>query len=662
MDATGIDREGSFCSYAIESDGLFLVRNASEDERFASHPLVTDPPNIRFYAGIPLVAPAGATIGTLCILDTKPWSEFTDDDRKNLEDVADLVMNRLELRRLDQAKQGGYPRFERIASTSPDAIVGADSSGRINYWNEAAETLFGYSAPEVTGQPIGLIFPDRVRSLQTAEVMSVVRSGASSPSAQQLGLAAKRRDGSEFQAELSLSMWSENNDIGFGAILRDVSDREQGEQRLFGLAHLDPLTGLPVRSFLIEKLRGAVQDEAGTLLLLDLDGFKEVNDSLGHATGDLVLSETAERLRAYAASDAIIARLGADEFAVLLPGLTEASRATKHADDILQLFTTPFAVNGNAVHVGVNVGLAVCPAHGTGAEELLANADLALQRAKSMPGSGHQLFTPGLRRAVIARRSCEAELRRALPEQQFELFYQPQVRLADRSLTGAEALLRWRHPVRGLLTPGDFLPVLEASALAAPVGDWVLKTACADAAAWRRMGLPDFRMAVNLFGAQFNGGDLPTRVESALIENGLPADALELEITENIILRHDQSLLVPLREICAWGVGIAFDDYGTGYASLSLLKRYPVTRLKIDKSFVCDLCTAAEDAAIIQAIIYLGRRLGLGIIAEGIETEAQAEALRLYGCTEGQGFLYGRPMTAGALTEYLRQDHERTVA
>jgi diguanylate cyclase (GGDEF)-like protein/PAS domain S-box-containing protein len=662
MDATGIDRQGSFCSYAIESDGLFLVPDASDDERFASHPLVAEPPNIRFYAAIPLVAPAGETIGTLCILDTKPWPEFTDDDRKNLEDVAELVMNRLELRRLDHAKQGGHLRFERIASTSPDAIVGGDSSGRINYWNEAAQTLFGYSAPEVTGQPIGLIFPERFRSLQTAEVMSLVKSGASSASAQQLGLAVQRRDGSEFPAELSLSIWRENNDVGFGAILRDGSDREQGEQRLFGLAHLDPLTGLPNRSFLIERLRAAVEQEAGTLLLLDLDGFKDVNDAFGQATGDLVLSETAERLRAYAAPGTVIARLGADEFAILLPGLTQTSRATQHADDILQLFTTPFAAGGDSVHVGVNMGIAIYPAHGTGAEELLANADLALQRAKSIPGNGHQVFTPGLRRAVIARRHYEAELRRALSEQQFELFYQPQIRMADRSVIGAEALLRWHHPERGLLTPADFLPMLEASPLAAPVGDWVLKTACTEAAAWRRMGLPDFRMGVNLFGAQFNGSDLPTRVEEALIQNGLPAEALELEITENIMLRHDESLLVPLREICAWGVGIAFDDYGTGYASLSLLKRYPVTRLKIDKSFVCDLCTAAEDAAIIQAIIYLGRRLGLGIIAEGIETEAQAEALRLYGCTEGQGYLYGRPMSAGALTDCLRQDRERTVA
>ena len=359
---------------------------------------------------------------------------------------------------------------------------------------------------------------------------------------------------------------------------------------------------------------------------------------------------------------ATVARLGADEFAVLLPSLTDRSRASKHADDLLALFTTPFAVDGTAVHVGVNIGIAICPTHGTRAEELLVNADLALQRSKVAHGSTHQFFTPSLRRAVIARRAFEAELKRALSEQQFELFYQPQVRLSDRAVIGAEALLRWNHPERGLLPPRDFLPALECSALAPAVGNWVLSTACAEAASWRARGVTDFRMSVNLFGAQFNSGDLAMRVEQALLQNALPPEALELEITENIMLRHDENIAVPLREICAWGVGVAFDDYGTGYASLSLLKRYPVTRLKIDRSFVRNICTDEEDAAIVQAVMYLGRRFGLGVIAEGIEDEAQDEALRMYGCTEAQGYLYGRPVSAATLTESSLEDRRRTVA
>jgi diguanylate cyclase (GGDEF)-like protein/PAS domain S-box-containing protein len=661
MAATGIGRDESFCSYAIETDGIFLIPDAAKDERFASHPLVKEAPKIRFYAGIPLAAPSGQKIGTLCILDTKPWAEFSDSDRRNLEDVAALVMNRLELRRLDRAKLDGPLRFERIASTSPDAIVGADSSGSINYWNEAAQHLFGYPPQDALGEPIGIIFPQRVRKLQTAELMSIVNSGTSSPSAQQVGLVARRHDGSEFPAELSLSVWHEKDDVSFAAILRDISDREQGERRLFGLAHLDPVTGLPNRAFLIDRLQKAVANEAGTLLLVDLLGFKDLNDSMGHAIADLVLSEAAERLRTHMGPQSMLARVGADEFAVFLPRLTDRMRAAKCAEEVMQLFAPPLALCGESIHVGINIGIAMSPAHGTRAEELLANADLALQNKKAL-GSGYQFFTPSLRRAIIARRTYEAELRQALEGSQFELFYQPQVRLADRKLIGAEALLRWRHPERGLLMPSDFLAVLEGSQLAAPVGDWVLKTACAQAATWRRLGVPDFRIGVNLFGAQFNSGDLPTCVERALLQNNLPADALELEITENIMLRHDESIMVPLREMCAWGVNIAFDDYGTGFASLSLLKRYPVTRLKIDKSFVCDLCTDAEDAAIIQAIMYLGRRLGLGVIAEGIETEAQEEALRLYGCTEGQGYLYGRPLTAHAFADFFRQDRERTVA
>lgn len=662
MSATGIGREGSFCAYAIEGEGVFYVPDASQDERFAAHPLVKEPPKIRFYAGIPLTAPSGQKIGTLCILDVKPWPAFTEDDRRNLEDVAALVMSRLELRRLDQAKQSGHQLYERIASTSPDAIVCAEAPDRITYWNRSAEKLFGYSTEDALGQPLGLIFPERLRKLQTAEVMSLVTSRTSTPATRQLRLTGQRRDGSRFPAELSISVWPQGGKISFGAIVRDLTNCRQGEQRLFNLAHLDPLTGLPGRKFLFDRLGQAVKDGAGTLMLVDLDGFKEVNDSLGHSAGDIILSETADRLRSYVGAEASVARLGADEFAVLLPGLADRAGAANLAENLLRLFATPFSIEGEAVHVGANIGVAIFPTHGSDAEEICANADLALERTKAQPGSGHQFYKPSLRQAVMVRRSCESELRRALSEAQFEVHYQPQVQLADRRIIGAEALLRWRHPERGLLAPDMFLSVLEASPLAVDVGNWVLKTACADAASWRRMGWTDFRVAVNLFASQFNGGSLPTQVEQALIANKLPAEALELEVTENIMLRRDENVIVQLREMRAWGVGIAFDDYGTGYASLSLLKRYPVSRLKIDKTFVRDLSTDAEDAAIVQAIMYLGRRFGLGVTAEGIESDEQEELLRMYGCTEGQGYFYGRPVPAATLTTFLDDDREKTVA
>lgn len=664
MHATGIVREGTFCTCAIEGDDIFLVLDASRDERFASHPLVAEEPKVRFYAGAPLIAPSGHKIGSLCVLDVKPWSEFSETDRKNLQDIAALVMNRLELRRLDQAKQTGHLRYERIAATSPDAIVGANSAGDIDYWNSAAEKLFGYPETEALGKPIGFLFPERMRKLQTAEVMSIVKSTAAPAAKGQLCLAAQRRDGTQFPAELSLSTWRDDGKVSFGAILRDITDRENREQRLLSLAQLDPLTGLPGRRDLINHLSEAVAKGSGTLILLDLDGFKYVNNLLSHSVGDLILTETADRLRSHVGHGATVARLGADDFAILLTGPADRLSASQKADALLRLFTAPFAVNGQIVHVGANIGIAIFPAHGRDAEEIYANADLALQRAKATPGIGYHFYMPSLRQAILARRALETELRKALAEQQFELHYQPQVRLADRSIIGAEALLRWRHPERGLLGPDAFMAALETSPLAVDVGNWVLNTACADAASWRRTSCADFRIAVNLFAVQFNGGDLPARVERVLLQNDLPAHALELEITENIMLRRDDNVIVPLREMRSWGVDIAFDDYGTGYASLSLLKRYPVSRLKIDRSFVCNLCTDAEDAAIVQAVMYLGRRFGLGVIAEGIETEQQEELLAMYGCSAGQGYLYGRPMPASALTRLLHRDlgQSRTVA
>ncbi len=659
VDASGFAREGTFCSYAIEQDELFFVPDASADARFATLSLVTEPPHVRFYAGIPLTAPSGHKIGTLCVLDVKPWPEFSADDRKALEDIAALIMNRLELQRLQLASQGGNLRFERIASASPDAIVCADILGGVIFWNRAAEALLGYSAQEALGRSVSFLFPERLRRAQTAQLTRVVRGIGASPSAPRAVFTVQRKDGSEVSLEMTLSV-SRENDAGFGAILRDLGAAREDEQRLFERAELDPLTGLPNRTRLLTALRKEATSGSGALFQIDLAGFKDVNDSLGHAAGDQLLRQSAERLCAMIGTLGKVARLGADEFAVLLPNAPDDA-AAEMAGQLIGAFDAPFAVGEEVVHLGVDIGIAKFPEHGTDADELAANANLALERAKATGRRGFELFAPKMRQVVVARHTVQGELRQALALSQFELRYQPQVRLSDRTIVGAEALLRWRHPSRGLLAPAAFLPTLESGPLAAAVGDWVLQTACAQAACWRAAH-PDFRIAVNLSGAQFDAGDITRRVEGVLIANNLPPEALELEITENIMLRGEHAIVVPLRELRAWGVSVAFDDYGTGFASLSLLKRFPVSRLKIDRSFVRDVCTDEEDAAIVQAIIYLGRCFKLGITAEGIETEAQAEALRLYGCSEGQGYLYAEPLSAGALSQYLGDDGMRTVA
>ena len=651
-------RQETFCEYAIENGGLFYVPDATRDPRFAALPIVTGPPHVRFYAGIPLQSPSGHSIGTVCLLDVKPWPEFSANDRKALEDVAALVMNRLEVLRVREASHGDNLRFERMASTSPDAIVCADTLGRVIFWNKAAEAMTGYSAQEAMGKPVSFVFPPRVRRAQTAKLTRVVR-GIAGPAAPRAEFTVLRRDGTELRLEMTLSV-SRENDAGFGAILRDVGLARQGEQRLFARAELDPLTGLPNRCRLLAALRREAAHGKGALFQLDLAGFKDVNDSLGHSAGDQLLRQSGQRLTALIADTGKVARLGADEFAVLLPRIS-AAEATKVAEKLVGAFDSPYFVGTEAIYLGVNAGIAMFPENGTNGDELAANANLALERSKATGRRGFEFFKPRMRQVVIARRTIESELRQALATSQFELFYQPQVRLHDASIIGAEALLRWRHPTRGLLSPAAFLDNLEKSPLAAEVGNWALRTACAQVAAWRKVH-PDFRVAVNLFGAQFDAGDLPSRVEEALLANGLPAQALELEVTENIMLHGEHAIVVPLREMRAWGVSIAFDDYGTGFASLSLLKRFPVTRLKIDRSFVSDVCTDEEDAAIVQAIIYLGRCFGLGVTAEGIEDKAQAEALRMYGCSEGQGYLYAEPLSIEAFGGYLERGPKRTVA
>ncbi|HEY0224407.1 MAG TPA: EAL domain-containing protein [Pseudolabrys sp.] len=636
-------RDVSFCAHAIEHDEIMVVPDARLDPRFRGNPLVTGEPHIRFYAGVPLRSPSGYKIGTLCIIDGKPRATFTESDRRNLADLGALVLDKLEMRRLELARRSSQNRFENIAATSPDAIICADEIGRVTFWNAAATKLLGYSSADILGRGIDLISTENV----LGKLRRLSDTDESLLEGRTVEFEVRRKDGSAVPVELSVSMWREEGHASFGAILRDITERRINEERLFRLAHRDPLTGMPNRAALRERIEKALEgDDAACVMMVDLDGFKDINDSFGHSGGDSVLIETAQRLQACVRATDTVARMGGDEFAILLPGVGDPIRAAEVADAVIKDVSEILSVDGQPVNIGASVGIAIFPAHGATAEELLSCADLALYQAKEEGRHCRRFFAPGLRHAATLKRAYQGELRRAYDRGEFELFYQPQVRLSDGALVGAEALLRWRHPDKGIISPAAFLPALESSPLAAQVGDWVVMTACRQAMEWRREGKAELRMGVNLFGAQFRHGDLARKVHAALAETGLPPKGLELEITENIILRHDEAMIAPLRALHAEGVGIAFDDYGTGYASLSMLKRYPLTRLKVDESFTRGMCDSPTDAAIVRAILYLGRSFGLEVIAEGVETEEQAARLRKKGCEEAQGFLFGRPAAA----------------
>ena len=650
LDVCETSREVSFCAHAIVQDDILVITDATKDPRFAANPLVLGPPFIRFYAGKPLVTPTGEKIGTVCLIDNKPRDVFTAEDRRNLTDIASLVMDRMEMRRLDYIRSVSQARFENIAETSPDAIICSNAEGDITFWNRSAERLFGYSSEEMLNHTSEIIVPDSWLRIYEAEIERLGSGQKMELADRTIELSGLRKDGTEFPAEFSLSTWQEGNTTSVGAIVRDITERRQNEERLFRLASLDALTDLPNRGAWRECLKEAMDaHRPATVLLLDLDGFKEVNDTLGHSAGDAVLKDVAARL-VYACEDAImVARLGGDEFVALLQGNDER-RARTIATQIVADIADPYEFAGQRVEIGASVGIALAPQHSDRAEELLSAADLALYRAKAAGKGRYEMFTPALREVAVARRAFEQELKRAFDQGEFELFYQPQFSTEDRSLKGAEALIRWNHPERGLLTPASFIEVLGKKPTAPEIGRWILRTACRQAAEWRT-AVPEFRMGVNLFEAQFRSNLLLDVVREALSEFDLPPEALELEIVENIILRSDPGTMQLLHELRRLGVGLAFDDYGTGFASLSLLKRYPVSRLKIDRSFVRDVNTDPENEAVVRAVLYLGRSFHMDVIAEGIETEDQFEFLKRHGCPEVQGYLFGKPVPAGEFRE-----------
>lgn len=562
---------------------------------------------------------------------------------------------------------------EALVASTFDAMVAADGRGRIVMWNAAAERMFGYAPAQALGRSLDIIVPEAMRGEHAAGMRRLTGGGAPRLIGKPVEVPAQHADGHTFQIEMRLSMWGEGRRRMFAAVIRDVSERRRAEDRLHNLALFDQLTMLPNRNLFLDRLGAALGGPDGRptgVLLVDLDQFAELNDSAGHAAADELLRETALRLRrivvdGYAGSAAdtpTIARLGANDFGVILPGEGDPVVLARVAHAIRAALAERVLFEDHVITATASIGVALAPQHGANAGKLIANADFALRRAKADGGDRRQFFLPAHRQAAVARRALEADLRRAWANREFEVFYQPQVRLSDRRVMGAEALLRWRHPERGLQQPAQFLAALQSSALAGDVGDWVLFEACRQTAQWRAATGRELRIGVNLFETQFVRRDLSRMLRDTLAATGLAADALEIEITENVFTAEDDATVARVRRLRDLGVRIAFDDYGTGYASLSLLKRYPITRLKIDRSFMRDLSDDADDEAIVELVLTLGERFGLEVIAEGVETEAQEAHLRRLGCAEGQGYLYGRPMTARGFEAALDRGEARSGA
>lgn len=442
-----------------------------------------------------------------------------------------------------------------------------------------------------------------------------------------------------------------------GSIL-DITERKRFEERLMYQANHDSLTGLPNRNLLYDRLNHALayenrHRELLAVMLIDLDNFKVINDTLGHSSGDILLLEVANRLQHSVRQYDTVARLGGDEFVILLTDVEHIRSLAGISDKILTLFKQPFSIMDHEIFVTASIGIAIYPADGVTADILLKNADTAMYQAKELGRNGYQFFTEEMNIKVHERLTLETRLRKALERQEFFLLYQPRVDVASGRIAGMEALLRWQPESSEVILPAEFIPLLEETGLIVAVGEWVLREVCYQGKAWHDAGLPPLTISVNVSARQFHQKNLPEKVEEILRETGFPPQCLEIELTESIIIQDVEKTILKLDRLKEMGVRLSIDDFGTGYSSLSYLKRFPIDILKIDRSFVNGLTTDPDDATIVSTIIAMAHNLNLNVVAEGVETDKQLQFVDKHGCEEVQGFLFSRPITAESLAELV---------
>jgi len=548
----------------------------------------------------------------------------------------------------EKAMRESEERYRQLVELSPDSIY-VQSEGKIAFVNSACVKLFGANnADELVGKSAVDLF-----HVDYHEIVNEYRRQIGETLGPTPLFEAKvvRLDGAVVDVEASGGPFVvKEGKLGTQVVMRDITRRKKADEKILYLAQYDELTGLPNRNLFRDRLSHAVErakrnEQMLAVMFLDLDRFKEINDTLGHRTGDKVLQAVTERLRKTLRGVDSIARLGGDEFTIVLEDVTDVDQVTTVAERIQEAFFDPIIVEDREIFLTASTGVTLYPLNAVDIDELLQTADVAMYRAKA-DGNTYEYYAPEMNASAAKHLHMEGLLRRALERDEFLLHYQPKVEVRSGRIIGAEALIRWNSKELGLVSPGQFIPLAEKTGLIVPIGEWALKTACAQNKAWQRQGFPSLLMSVNLSPRQFRQKNLVGMIAGMLHETGLEPRFLDLEITEGTMMHHPDEAVALLQQLHRLGVQLSVDDFGTGYSSLAYLKRFPVQRLKIDQSFVRDLTTDADDAGIVTAVIAMAKSLGLGVVAEGVETEEQLAYLANLQCDEYQGYYFSRPLPA----------------
>ncbi|MBO6657677.1 MAG: EAL domain-containing protein [Pseudomonadales bacterium] len=575
------------------------------------------------------------------------------------DELLATVKNATSKKQLELANQTIHQRLEEsehlhrfIVDHSPDIVFMLDKEGHFTFLNDTVYQTLGFDKSELLGEHYSKLVSNPSQD-QAQYVFTERRSGQRKSNNVELKLKCKDDSEHRYFDTTSMSVELDNDNIhgkavqGTYGVARDVTEKKQAQETINYQAYHDMLTRLPNRVLMEDRLDVAMthatrNKERLAVMFLDLDRFKWVNDTLGHTTGDRLLQSVSQRLESCLRKGDTLARFGGDEFALILPSVNHEQDAAKIAEKVLEELREPFSVDEHELYVTSSIGIAMYPEAGRTIEALIASADLAMYSVKERGKNGFEFFDDEMNEASNARLTIERELRKALSTDDIKVCYQPQVNSVTETLVGFEALIRWEHPANGLIYPGDFIPIAEETGLILDLGRYVLDRACADVARWRNEGMKDVRVSINFSGIQVEQDTFIDEIKGALQKHNLPGEALEVEITENVIMNDMSSVIKKLRELAGLNIKIAIDDFGTGYSSLSYLQQFPINTLKIDKSFISSMNETEEATSIVDAIVAMAKGLKLSLIAEGVETDPQLEYLKSLGCEAIQGYLFGK--------------------